>query len=365
MKSYVLPSVGGVTDVWGRLAGETRPLIVYGMGNGADKLLRVFGERRITVADFVASDGFVRGQCFHGRRVLSFAEVRETYASPVFVMAFGTAREEVLAFVAQLSQEFPVLLPDLPVAGETVFDSAYYRAHYDDFCSVYDSFADETSRSLYAALLTYKLSGDPAVLLDAWTAPEETAELLGLSRVKTYIDVGAYRGDTLRELVELGAPLSDVICIEPDARNYRKLTEVAAALSPLRVNCVHAAAWDKPGTGHFFGSGNRNASLCNASYENHPVDVQTVCIDTLAEGLSPDYIKFDTEGAEAPGLLGTALTIRRSAPRLRIAAYHRTEDLIALPRLLMKLCPDDRLYLRRKRCLPAWETDLIALPKEM
>lgn len=363
MKSYFLPPPGGIPDVWECLQNEARPLLVWGMGNGADKLLRVFGERDITVSDFVASDGFVRGQSFHGRRVLSFVEAREKYASPVVVMAFGTSRPDVLAYAGEIAGEFPLLIPDLPVAGETLFDAAYYAANYEALCAVRDLFADETSRSLFAALVIGKLTGDYKVLMDAWTDPAETAELLDIKTIKTYIDVGAYRGDTLTELVGLGAPLVRAICVEPDIKNFRKLEQMAAALAPLAVTCIQAAAWDREGTGCFFGSGNRNASLCNASFENRPADIPLVRIDTLAEGLAPDYIKYDTEGAEEPGLLGAALTIRRARPRLRVAAYHRTEDLIRLPNMLAELYPGASLFLRRKRCLPAWETDIIVLPK--
>ncbi len=364
MKSYILPSPEGVTDVWERLREEMRPLVVWGMGNGADKLLNVFAERGLTVADFVASDGFVRGQSFHDKRVLSFSEVREKYASPALVMAFGTRRPEVLESVLCRMGEYPLYLPDLPVAGETLFDTAYYRAHYEEFLAVSARFADETSRNLFAAMFTYKLTGDPAILFDAWTPAEETTQLLGLSAVKTYIDVGAYTGDTLTELLELGAPLTHAVCVEPDCRNFRKLMARAEALAPLSVTCIHAASWDVAGTGCFFGSGNRNASLCGASFENRPADTALVPVDTLARGLNPDYIKFDTEGAERQGLIGAAATIDRARPKLRVAAYHRTEDLIALPKLLLSLCPDYDIYLRRKRCLPAWEADLIALPEK-
>ena len=364
MKSYILPSPEGVTDVWERLRAETRPLVVWGMGNGADKLLNIFAGQGLTAVDFVASDGFVRGQSFHGKRVLSFAEVREKYASPALVMAFGTRRPEVLEAVLRRMGEYPLYLPDLPVTGETVFDAAYYRAHYEEFLAVSEALADQTSRDLFAALVTYKLTGDPAILLDAWTPAEETAQLLGLSAVKTYIDVGAYTGDTLAELLALGASLTHAVCLEPDNRNFRKLTARAEALAPLPITCVHGAAWDVAGTGCFFGSGNRNASLCGASFENRPADTALIPVDTLTGGLNPDYIKFDTEGAERQALLGAAATIDRARPKLRVAVYHRTEDLVTLPELLWSLAPGYHLYLRRKRCLPAWEADLIALPEK-
>ena len=79
MKQFTLPAYPATEDVWQTLSRERRPLVVYGMGNGADKLLLQMEKRGLTVADFMASDGFVRGHSFHGRRVLSLKEVEEKY----------------------------------------------------------------------------------------------------------------------------------------------------------------------------------------------------------------------------------------------------------------------------------------------
>ena len=42
-----------------------------------------------------------------------------------------------------------------------------------------------------------------------------------------------------------------------------------------------------------------------------------------------------------------------------IAAYHRTDDLWAIPLQVLAIRPDYRVYLRRTRCLPAWEINYI------
>ena len=54
-------------DIWTYLENTEKPIVVYGMGNGADKIIDRLTERNIKVADFFASDGFVRGHCFHGK----------------------------------------------------------------------------------------------------------------------------------------------------------------------------------------------------------------------------------------------------------------------------------------------------------
>ena len=57
------------TDVWQTLKTTNKPIVFYGMGNGADKILAVMDGLGVEVSDFFASDGFVRGHTFHGKRV--------------------------------------------------------------------------------------------------------------------------------------------------------------------------------------------------------------------------------------------------------------------------------------------------------
>ncbi len=67
-------------DLWEYLKGSEKPIVMYGMGNGADKILAVCEKKGITVSDFFASDGFVRGHAFHGKTVLSYDERRKNTA---------------------------------------------------------------------------------------------------------------------------------------------------------------------------------------------------------------------------------------------------------------------------------------------
>lgn len=41
-----------------------------------------------------------------------------------------------------------------------------------------------------------------------------------------------------------------------------------------------------------------------------------------------------------------------------IAAYHRSEDLFALPQQIAAIRPDYRFYLRHYRYIPAWDVNL-------
>jgi hypothetical protein len=66
-------------------------------------------------------------------------------------------------------------------------------------------------------------------------------------------------------------------------------------------------------------------------------------------------IKFDVEGAEAQALRGCRRLITEQHPKLCVSAYHRNEDLFALPQLVQSM-GDYQIYLRHHPYIPAWET---------
>ena len=94
-----LPPADLTKDFWSHIQQETRPIVIYGMGNGGDKLVSRLSLYGVTVADFFASDGFVRGQLFHGKRVLSLVEVEKKYESFVILVSFGSHLSEVVDFI--------------------------------------------------------------------------------------------------------------------------------------------------------------------------------------------------------------------------------------------------------------------------
>ena len=68
------------------------------------------------------------------------------------------------------------------------------------------------------------------------------------------------------------------------------------------------------------------------------------------------------EGSEARALDGARQTIRRDRPKLYLCAYHRNEDLFALPLQLESISPGYRIFLRHHPYVPAWETNFYCLP---
>lgn len=64
-------------DIWGKLQRLNRPLVLYGMGNGAEAMIRQLAKYGLAPSGFFASDDFVRGQSFWGSRFSRFPKRRK------------------------------------------------------------------------------------------------------------------------------------------------------------------------------------------------------------------------------------------------------------------------------------------------
>lgn len=350
-------------DLWDYLQQTKKTIVLYGMGNGADKILSVCASRGIPVAECFASDGFVRGQQFHGKTVLSYSAVKETYGKEnlIVLLSFATSRPEVLAAVEAVAAECELYAPDVPAFGHTLFDRAFYLSHRADFEHAYSLLADEESRRIYEQVILYKLTGK-LCHLKAAESDKETVyrSLLEAESIRVALDLGAYNGDTIRELSSFAPSLSRVYAMEPDRRSFRKLDEYAETTDGHpEVIAVRAAAFSENTVLCFGDEGNRNSSLSATGHATKATEIEAMTPDSLLGGAKVDYIKYDVEGAEREALMGSAETIAAHRPRLLVSCYHRSEDLFALPLQIHGMRPDYKLYLRRYPYIPAWDLNLI------
>ena len=366
MQNYFdLPSYPCISDMWDELARETRPIVVYGMGNGADKLIRRFEKYNIAIADFFASDGFVRGHSFHGYKVLSFSDIREKYEDFVIVLSFASNRREVIDMLYEIDMKYDMYVPDMPVADESeYFDKAFYNDNYNAILSAKNALSDRKSQDNFCAILNYKISGKLTYLRYAIDTKDYMYSLLTSQNIRSLIDAGAYNGDTLREAKAYFSDLKNAIAIEPDAKNFKKLTKYCEAEIDFDIKTLNCAAWNFDGEAEFSNSGNRNSSINSTSSYEHVTDKISVAkIDTVSD-CKIDYIKYDVEGAEYEALLGSDITITRDKPALLISVYHRSRDVFDLANLVAEKYPFYNLYLIRLECVPAWEMNLIAVRKD-
>lgn len=349
--------VSGLVSVWDFFRKTDLPIVLYGMGDGADKVLDRFGELGIRPYGVMASDDFVRGQSFRGFTVKKCSDFEAELGEFVIALCFASQLPDVMEHIICVSKSHRLLVPSVPVFGDNVFSEEFYRAHLAEFNSACDLLADEKSREVFADVIRFQYSGELEYILGCTTDKSEAFEnILKLGEEEVYLDLGAYNGDTIDEfLAQTGGKYRDIIAFEPSPKSFRKLCEHCEGME-------NVALWE-------LGSYNENTRLGfntksgrNCAIAEGGTLTQVARVDTILCGKRPTYAKLDVEGAEKATFEGMENTIKLFKPKLNVAAYHRSEDLFALILQLHELNPDYKFYLRHHPYIPHWDTNLYCVP---
>lgn len=336
-------------DLWTALKEAHKPIVLYGMGNGADIVISVCEKYGIKVSGVFASDGFVRAKTFHGMPVTDYETARRTFGDMIVLLCFGTSLLPVIENIKRISGENEFYAPDVPVCGDTLFCAEYYEKRKAAFDEIYARLCDGTSRKTFENIVRYKLSGDINYLFACETDKDEPYEtFLELTGSETYLDLGAYRGDTVLSFIGRVKNYKKIVAVEPDEKSYKKLC--ANTENMKNTENVHAFAGENPGVTDFVMNGSRGADAAHTGRQ-----VKVISVDSL--NMAPSFIKMDIEGFEAAAIAGGGKTISEYRPKMQIAAYHRGGDLIDIPRAVLACRDDYKLYLRHNPCLPAWDTN--------
>lgn len=353
---FELSDFTGLYSSWERLKNTDKPVFVYGMGDGCLKLFSQFERFGIKPAGIFASDEFVRGHSFLGYEVKTLSRVeQENPDGFVIALAFAAGYRELIDKIDRIAERHELIMPDTAVIGGEPFLKETLEQNIDDAKRVFENLADDKSREVFKNVLKYKITGDISFLKECETDPCETYQsILKPSAGEVYVDLGAYNGDTVKEYTSFAKDYEKIYALEPNARNFRKLSEYLNTIDCAEA--VNAAAWDKCEEIMFSKGGGRQSHA-----QAKGVPTKAVSVDSLLGGGRADYIKYDVEGEERRAIAGSAETIKRFSPKLCVAVYHRLLDMFELPNQIKSLCPDYKMYLRHYPYYPAWETNLITV----
>lgn len=180
----------------------------------------------------------------------------------------------------------------------------------------------------------------------------------------TFLDVGCYDGYSsiryfqhYRERGNTEPP--QIYAFEANASFMQ---QIERNLSPYRgqtdFHPVPFGSWDSTGTFRF----HMGADGMFSPSDDGEIEVSCTTIDDALGGDKADFIKMDIEGSEYHALVGAEKTIRKYWPQLAICVYHRPEDIIQLPELILEYHPSYQLFLRHYST-KSDDTVLYAVPK--
>lgn len=186
------------------------------------------------------------------------------------------------------------------------------------------------SRDALVNVLSFRLSLDPHDLIPCKKHNSEmwfdVPEHYSSRKYATFLDVGAYDGDTLLQ-AQRRLSVTRGIAVEANTSLFDSIKCVAKSYDN-GVEIMPRAAWSHACRLHF--SEVRGGMISVSEAEDGELEAAPID-DGISEHV--DLIKMDIEGAEISALTGCLRTLK-TGPDLAIAAYHRPEDLVQLPRFL-------------------------------
>jgi FkbM family methyltransferase len=269
-----------------------------------------------------------------------------------------------------IAEKYTLYAPDVPVAGENLFDAEFFYNNEEKILAARSVLADERSREVYDELVRYKLDGK----ITHFDITDREGGLFSpvlSGGYEVYCDLGAYTGDTVAEATALYPEIKKVIAFEPSPKTFAKLEKNTADIA-AELTLVNACAWNENGTAVFTDGSGRNSALSGGGAKSGKTlsgakikEIATATPDSYMDfSGKPLLIKFDVEGAEREAIEGSKNAILNNLTELCVSLYHRSEDIFELPLLIRELLPHHELYIEKTPYIPAWEINLYACARK-
>lgn len=334
---------------WEKIKESGLPVVIYGMGNGADKVIDEFNRLEIPIIGVTASDDFVRGQNFRGFKVKKLSEFDGDF---IVAVSFASCIPEVMNHIFSLCDKYRVIVPCVPVFGVDIFNRDFIENNEKKINAAYKLF-DENSKRIFAGCVDFMFGGELAALKRITTEKSEVFEnVIKLDNNETYLDLGAYKGDTVDEFLHYcNNEYIGIIALEPDRRTFKKLSDFIKDIP--NVTAYQKAVYSECKSLTFSSKAGRQSTISDKGEE-----IEAVTVDELCKNKKVTYIKMDVEGAEYDALVGAEEILRVQKPKLNIALYHKSRDIFELPLKISEINPDYKFYIRRHPYIPCWDMNL-------
>lgn len=319
-----------------------RKVVIYGAGAFGKEVHKYLTERKVTPSAFL--DSYNDSDCCNLKTYHP-----SDYADKSVIVVLGI----VVSYSIRLSIE--QTLRDYGFFN--IIDGQVIRAHHVDYDSVFDQcniahslgdvlkplnyLADNHSIDIYFENLIAHFKRDYSCSIESEDCVQYLfSHKLTSRKPLTYVDCGAYTGDTFNLLVSNNVNIDYYIGFEPIHSNYQALIKTVCA-SPIKATLLPLAISDSTRAAKFISN-----TGSSAVSDSGNVDVMYGVLDEILHNTHVDFIKMDIEGDEPNALLGCLQTIKRHKPDLAISVYHKINHFWEIPNWISGLGLGYKLYMR-------------------
>lgn len=304
--------------------------ILYGTGEYAEWFIDWIGSIYNIKPEFVVDEGSQKKEVC-GIPVLSYDEFVNKGDEKYFVVVADEAYEEAeykKRLSSQLKEDGAEIIFNAHRVMRVVWSDwyVYIKHHINKFEQLYNQLCDDISKDTLVQYLKTYVTGDRYAGV---TFPEEfkywgDGEQDSLFKKKTdevVLNLGGCCGDTIFQFLKNGYSFEKIISVEADVTNLGYLNRSIGLLDDEIRQKIQV--------------------------DNCYIGAESATIDELYADEKISLIEMDIEGAELPALETGINLIKKNRPVLAICAYHKKDDLIAIPEFINQNFEDYVLALRK------------------
>lgn len=175
------------------------------------------------------------------------------------------------------------------------------------------------------------------------------------------VDGGAYYGELLTQMQEVGLNVGHHYCFEISQKNFKELEKVRDhTCGETEMICINKGLWDQPSVLYV----ENQEAWAKVSQTETGETVDLITLDQFFEDNEKiDFIKMDIEGAEMKALKGGEQMLINHRPVLAISIYHQLDDFVEIPLYLNEILRDYTFLIRHHSAMLS-ETVLYGIPNE-
>lgn len=220
----------------------------------------------------------------------------------------------------------------------------------------YNLLSDDKSKEVFEKVINFKISFDLSFMKGFTNNFDEQyfdKDLIPNIKNITFVDGGAYVGDTLPNIIQNFPNYKKIYCIEPNDLHIKIAKRDFSTQRDIEfINC---------------GLGKEKIEI-NQAQETQDIcahDYQAININTIDNLIKEkvDFIKLDIEGAEQDAIIGAKETILKNHPILAICIYHKAQDWYKVPQLVLSVRNDYKVFIRHYM-EGIYETVMYFIPKK-
>ena len=333
------------------------PIILYGAGAGGEYFLKLLKED-YGIEPAAICDTYKAGQEFFGYKLYTAEEIKEKFNNAKIAITSLNYYFEIKKYLLSLFSEQSII--NISIYKDAVMDKGFIKKNKNEINEVFNMLADEKSKETYVNIIKGRLTADNYWGESSFVDSQYFCnDLISLSDSESFVDAGAYVGDTLDFFIKLtNNKFKNIYCFEPGSDNFKRLMLTKEKYNKdERIKLFKAGLFEYNGKIGFEDDSVSSRNSINLDSSN---SIEVVALDKVIND-EVTFIKMDIEGAELEALKGATNLIKTQKPKLAICIYHKNEHFIEIPKFIKSLRDDYKLYIRHHSNSSFLETVLYAL----